>query len=175
MRPAQAVLARKPIMPRRNSARVRLKLIGTVVLFASIVPLLLPSVTCTQQSVTPKGILVLYWYNKDYPGNIAFDQSFQSVLKSAPAGTIEYYSEYLESNRFPGEDQAVVLRDYLRGKYAHRAINVIVAPVDPPLNFFLKYRDDLFPDAPIVFGAATAPPAAELAAGPGMTGLLNLR
>ncbi|HEV2667260.1 MAG TPA: ABC transporter substrate binding protein, partial [Blastocatellia bacterium] len=126
-----------------------------------------------QQAIAPKGILVLNWYNKDYSGNVAFDHGFQSVLKSAPAGSIEYYSEYLETNRFPGDDQAVALRDYLRRKYAQRSIDVVVATADPPLDFLLKYRADLFPHAPIIFGAARSPSAKELAAGPGMTGLIN--
>lgn len=116
---------------------------------------------------------MLYWYNKDYPGNMVFDPSFQAVLKSAPAGSVEYYSEYLETNRFPGEDQAVVLRDYMRGKYAHRSISVVVTAGDPTMNFMRKYRDDLFPTATIVFGASQVPPAKELQAGPGMTGLIT--
>jgi PAS domain S-box-containing protein len=117
---------------------------------------------------------VLYWYNKDFPGNVAFDRSFQVVLQSEPAGTVEYYSEYLESNRFPGENQALVLRDYLRRKYARRNIDAVVAVGDPPLDFLLKHRDNLFSRSPIIFVAAEKPAAKELAGEPGITGFLNL-
>ena len=77
-----------------------------------------------------------------------------------------------ESNRFPGEKQSLLLRDYLRTKYADRNIDVILAVTDQPLAFLLKYRHELFTDIPIVFVAAQSPTAAELAAGPGITGIV---
>ena len=81
------------------------------------------------------------------------------------------YSEYVESNRFPGEKQSLLLRDYLRTKYADRKIDVIVAVTDHQLAFLLKYRHELFTHVPIVFVAVQSPTAAELAAGPGITGV----
>src|SRR5215813_12036614 len=145
---------------------------AAVLLVVSAV-LLIPLEGRSQQDKAPKRILVLYWYNKDFPGNTVSDQSIQSVLNSAPPATVEYYSEYLETNRFPGEDQAITLRDYLHRKYADRPIDVIIATADAPVEFFRKYRSDLFPNTPIVFTAAQSPPEHELKAGPGMTGIIN--
>ena len=159
-------------MSSRNSARVRLNPIGTAALFVAVVILLLPSITRAQQVATPKRILLLYWNDRDYAGNIAFEQNFRAGLQSAPPGTVEYYSEYLESNRFPGEKQSLLLRDYLRTKYADRNIDVILAVTDQPLAFLLKYRHELFTHIPIVFVAVQSPTATELAAGPGITGIV---
>jgi PAS domain S-box-containing protein len=122
-------------------------------------------------AAAPKRILALYWYNKDFPSNPALDRSLQAVLKSAPAGSIEYYTEYLESDRFPGENQSKALRDYLRQKYAGRSIDVVVAVSDVPLEFLLKYRDSLFTHTPIVFFAVKRPTTNE-ASGPGLTGIV---
>jgi len=155
-----------------NSARVRWNPIGMATLFLALVLLLLPSIGRAQQAATPKRILLLYWNDRDYAGNIAFEQTFRAGLQSAPTGTFEYYSEYLQSNRFPGEKQSLLLRDYLRTKYADRNIDVILAVTDQPLAFLLKYRRELFTDIPIVFVAAQSPKAAELAAGPGITGIV---
>ena len=94
---------------------------------------------------------MLYWYNKDFPANVRFDRSFQAALQSAPAGSIEYYPEYLESDRFPGEKQEKALHNYLRQKYADRDINVVVAAGGPALEFLLKNRGDLFSRTPIIF------------------------
>jgi len=160
------------MISRRNSARVRFNPIGTAALFLAVVLLTLPSITRAQQVATPKRILLLYWQQRDYAGNIAFEQNFRAGLKSAPPGTVEYYSEYLESDRFPGEKQSLVFRDYLRTKYADRKIDVILAVTDQPLTFLLNYRHELFAHIPIVFVAVQSPAATELAAGPGITGIV---
>ena len=125
-----------------------------------------------QETEKPKRVLVLYWYGKDLLPNVLFEQSFHEVLQKGPIKNVEYYSEYLESNRFEGEAQEQVFRDYLKRRYADRPIDVVVAVTGAPLEFLLKYRADLFPDAPIVFEAIDRPSHQQLAAGPGMTGVI---
>jgi PAS domain S-box-containing protein len=97
---------------------------------------------------TQKKVLVLYWYGKDFPANVDFDRGVQAVLQQE---RIQYYAEYYEPNRFPGEVQEFALCDYLRRKYSDRKIDVIIAMSRVSADFLLKYRDDLFPDVPIVF------------------------
>src|SRR5262245_55681083 len=110
-------------------------------------PLHLPA-----QNAARKKVLTLYWYSKDFPSNIEFDRGIQEVLRKAG---IDYYAEYLEPNRFPGEGQEIALRDYLRLKYSERKIDVVVAMSAVSADFLVKYRADLFPDAPIVFHTVT--------------------
>ncbi len=135
--------------------------------------LFLPAVVLAQPA-QPKRILVLYWYGRDWPTNSEFEKNFLNVVNSAgPPGSIEYYPEYLESNRFPGDDQEAVLRDYLKQKYANRHIDVVLAGSDTPLSFLLKYRKDLFPNTPIVFGVVQPPNPKEFERGAGLTGVIN--
>jgi PAS domain S-box-containing protein len=142
-----------------------------MVCFIGLVVLLSFQAAPAKAAAAPKRILALYWYNKDFPSNAGFDRSFQAVLQSAPAGSIEYYTEYLESDRFPGENQSEALRDYLHQKYASRTIDVVVAVSDVPLEFLLKYRDSLFTQTPIMF-IALERPATNEASGPGLTGIV---
>jgi signal transduction histidine kinase/CheY-like chemotaxis protein len=137
-----------------------------------VVSLILPARGQGQQSVSPKHILALYWYNKDYPGNAEFDKQFQAELRSGTQGRLEYYSEYLEENRFPGEHQSQFLRDFLRKKYAGRTIDVVVANTPPTLSFLNENRDVLFPRTPIVFATTDFPPDQERVSGPGATGIV---
>jgi PAS domain S-box-containing protein len=160
--------------PGRDSASVRLKLYRTAALLTWVAVSLLPSFGLAQQSAAPKRVLVLHWYDKDHFWNVNFDRGFQAALRTASAETVEYYPEYLESNRFPGENQSRLLRDYLQQKYADRNIDVVVANSDTSLEFLFKYRDDLFSNIPIVFVATRNPTTEELAAGPGITGIINL-
>jgi signal transduction histidine kinase/DNA-binding response OmpR family regulator len=104
-----------------------------------------------QQSTIPKRVLVLHWEDRENPANIRFDGYYQAALESVAPGGIEYFSEYLETNKFPGENQSQVLSDYLRQKYAHLRMDVVVAHSSPSLEFLFKRRKELFPDIPIVF------------------------
>ena len=125
-----------------------------------------------QTAPEPKRVLAIYWDNKDFRGNAIFDESFQNVLKAAPFPNFEYYPEYLEPARFPGEDYVEAFHDYLKRKYQGRRIDVVVAIPDVPLSFLLKYRKDLFPDAPIVFVTTKFPGEAEYAVTRDMTGIV---
>jgi PAS domain S-box-containing protein len=124
-----------------------------------------------EKAARPKGVLALYWYGKDLQSNITLDKSIQESLSAAPAGSIEYYAEYLADDRFPGETQSQLFRDYLRQKYADNRIDVIIAISSPALNFLLKYRNDLFPNTPIVFHTTSRQQASKLTEA-GLTGVV---
>jgi PAS domain S-box-containing protein len=151
-------------------AMIKLFVAGLLVCFASA---LSAHPAYAQPSSRLKRVLVLYWYNKDHPWNVGFDQGFQHALQSSVDPTVEYYAEYLETNRFPGEKQALLLRDYLKAKYADRPIDIVVANSDYSLNFLLNYREELFTDRPVVFVATKSPPNEQLE-GAGLTGILNI-
>ena len=99
----------------------------------------------------PVNVLVMHWYDRGYSVNDEFDKALRAALTSAAPEGVEFYSEYLETNKFPGEDQARLLSEYLRQKYAGRRLDVIISGVSETLDFLLKYRHDLFPSVPIVF------------------------
>ncbi|HWY58058.1 MAG TPA: sigma 54-interacting transcriptional regulator [Terriglobales bacterium] len=161
-------------MKNRNSERARSVVVLTAVLLINGLAWQWPSPARGQQSVAPKRVLVLYWYNKDYLWNVEFDRSFKFRLDSSPPGSIEYYQEYLESNRFPGEREASLFRDYLRKKYADHPIDVVVATSDVSLEFLIKDRGSLFPRVPIVFVATQYPTIAETTTESGLTGIINI-
>ena len=121
-----------------------------------------------QDASATKRVLVLYWYARDNPSNVEFDELFQAAMRTAARPRVEVYSEYLETNRFPGENQSLALRDYLERKYADRKIDVVVAASHVSLAFLLRYRDVLFSNAPIVFHAIASPPPDQLAEVPAL-------
>jgi hypothetical protein len=82
-----------------------------------------------QQTSTPKRVVVLYWYDKNYAGHVRWEQGWTSSMQSANEQSIEYYPEYLEANRFPEENQPQVLHDYLKQKYAEKPIDVVVCAI----------------------------------------------
>ena len=141
--------------------------------FVCVLVMSFATVVRSQDASGRKNVLVLYWDNKDFAGNISFDQGFQAGIRSEPTSQWEIFSEYLDSTRFPGERQAELLADYLREKYAKQQIDAVVATPDPALEFLLRYRAELFPKSPIVFVAVRRPPPEVLNAGPGLTGIIR--
>src|SRR6266850_2229821 len=114
-------------------------------------------------------VLVVHWSPEEFPINPRRDAAIRAVLL-APSETIDYFAEYLESDRFTEPQASKSLRDYIQEKYQGRRIDLVVAVTDVALQFVLQYRNDLFPSAPIVF-AGFFPPEPEIRlADPGITG-----
>ena len=53
-----------------------------------------------QDAFRTKNVLALYWYGRDYPTNVLYEQGLVRALRETEDGP-EYYSEYLESRSFP--------------------------------------------------------------------------
>ena len=100
-----------------------------------------------------KRVLVLYPVSDGQPGILRFDQSLRSVLRAHSNNRVEVYHEYLDSARFPDEHHERRSADFLGGKYSNKKIDVIIAGLAPSLDFALRYRDEIFPGVPVVFGA----------------------
>lgn len=123
------------------------------------------------QTTAPKRLVVLYWDNKEFPGNARFEKSLKAYLQLDRRQDIEYFPEYFEASRFPDQNTAVSFRNYLQAKYAQDPADVVVASADAPLKFLLEYRSDLFQNSPVVFVASDPPSFDILASGAGMTGI----
>jgi signal transduction histidine kinase len=94
--------------------------------------------------------------------------AIQKTLLADPAMQIDYFVEYLESDRFPTAD-ARALGNYIRQKYRSRPIDLVMAIADPALQFVLDYRDQLFPEAPVVYSGVAVPSTVDPGAGAGLT------
>ncbi len=144
------------------------QLVSSVALAALV---LLWSPTASAQAVAPRTVLTLYWSSESFSGTPELDAVIQKALyeHSEP---IDYHAEYLESDRFGDEVASVALRDYIGHKYRGMKIDIVIAVTDVALNFALRYRDDLFPDVPIVFSTVTAPDESVRRSG-GLAGIVN--
>ena len=93
----------------------------------------------------PINVLVMHWYDRGDLLNDQFDSTLHAALQSSAPEGVEYYSEYLETNKFPGEDQARLLSEYLRQKYAGRRLDVIISGVSEKItgNQLLRMRQQL--------------------------------
>jgi len=73
-----------------------------------------------------KRILILFSENKFLPGNALVEQAARKVLEQS-GRPLEFYAEYLDAGRFPGENYYRLFREYLQEKYRLRPPDLILA------------------------------------------------
>jgi signal transduction histidine kinase len=124
-----------------------------------------PSLSAEERS--PRNVLTVHSGSEFFPPNPVLDAAIREVLFSSDELRIDYFTEYLESDRF-GAPASPALADYIRQKYRGRHIDLVIAITNDSLQFVLDQRGDLFPDAPIVFAGITAPDERVRRAGQGL-------
>jgi ABC-type uncharacterized transport system substrate-binding protein len=123
------------------------------------------------QDAPLKTVLAITAGTENFPANPIIDAGVRDALAARTDLPIDYFTEYLESDFFPGEEPSLAFRDYIRGKYRGRRIDLVIAMTDPVLKFALDHRAELFPDAPIVFTGIGVPNESVRTAGGGITGV----
>ena len=123
------------------------------------------------QDAPLKTVLTITAGTENFPANPIIDGGVRDALAARPDLAIDYFTEYLESDFFPGEEASLAFRDYVRGKYRGRRIDLVIAMTDLALRFVLDHRAELFPDAPIVFAGLGVPDESARTDGAGLTGV----
>ncbi len=150
------------------AARRSLALSGVV-----IVAGLLLGVDAEAQPRRPSTVLTIHWGAEDSPGPTAVDAAIKESLFSDPGTPVAYFTEYLESDRFPVEEATAALSTYIRQKYASRPIDVVIAVSDAALEFVRQHRSELFPNTPLVAASTEMLDTGLRSEGPGATGLFG--
>lgn len=95
-------------------------------------------------------VLLVYSNERLLPANIAVDEAIRSTFQSELEVSAEFYTEFLDVDRFPGETQQDRTRDYFSDKYGERPPDVIIAAGGSALIFLIKHRASLFLHVPVV-------------------------
>jgi signal transduction histidine kinase len=104
-----------------------------------------------QASSDTRHIVLLFDERPVLPGMAALEAAFTHTLTSNSPDAVELYREAMDLSRFDSSTYELLLRDFLRAKYAGKKIDVVVAVMGPALDFLLKHADIIFPGASIVF------------------------
>jgi len=111
----------------------------------------------TKASELDKNVLIInsystgfYWTDGECEGILNSLNSEENVIK---------YVEYMDWKRYNSEDNLNKLYEYYKYKYSGKKIDLIITTDDAALNFAIKYRKELFSDAPLVFGGVNKEPA----------------
>src|SRR5688572_3001089 len=93
---------------------------------------------------SPKRILILYDEDKnEFPGLARIDHTLRDHFRSELGKGADVHSESLALSRFerPGYDS--VLAEFFRAKYAQAPPDLVVAVMEPSLDFLLRHADTL--------------------------------
>jgi len=119
----------------------------------------------------PKKVLLLFTHQPDNPGQVILEQAMRSRLRDCLPARPEIYSEYLDAVRTDLTPYEPYLVDQLRGKYAAKKFDLIVAFNPPAVQFLTRNRARLFSDVPTVFVVLDSENLKEIEVGPNMTGI----
>ena len=95
-------------------------------------------------------ILMISAENRFLPATILVERSVQDTLQKLLSGRFEFYAEYLDTSRFPGESHHRLFHLYLREKYAQRPPDLIIVYDSRNFELVETLSRSLFPDLPLV-------------------------
>jgi hypothetical protein len=122
-----------------------------------------------------QNVLFIFDEEQDLPGLALINRGLREVFQREMKDGVELYSEALHISQFKDPGYYGVLRDYFRRKYDGKRPDLIVAVMEPSLDFLLREGRALFPGVPIVICGAD-PSDVEGKALPGnVTGVLAKR
>jgi len=121
-------------------------------------------------------ILFLYDENEaTFPGLARIDRSLRDSFQSEYGKEVDFYSESLDVSHFQRAGYDRILADYYRRKYAGKKLDLIVAVLEPSLDFLLEHGKTVFPGVPIVFCGVEASIFETKRLQPNITGVLVKR
>ena len=121
---------------------------------------------------TLKTVLAIHWGPPDFPITPVVNEAIREALATYE-GPVDYFAEYLESDRIAPGDATRSLADYIRQKYRGRRIDLVFAIADPALRFVLDRQAELFPDTPIVYSGVAIPEDGVRGAHGGLTAVMR--
>ena len=96
-----------------------------------------------------KRVLVLHSYHQGYHWTDRIMSGMNSVFNKKD--NVELFISYMDTKRRSDPAYFKQLRDLYATKYEFVSFDAIVSSDDHALDFLLQYRDELFPNTPVVF------------------------
>jgi signal transduction histidine kinase/ABC-type uncharacterized transport system substrate-binding protein len=96
-----------------------------------------------------KAVLTIFGGEARTPAYETLDRVFRERLAAREAP--QFYTEYLDTARFPGPTHERQMADYLRTRYSGKRIDLLVAVDSGVVRFLKAHGDDIYPGVPVVY------------------------
>lgn len=100
-------------------------------------------------SLNGNEILLLHSYNKGLKWTDGISSGVEEVISQQE--NFELTTQYMDSKKVESEDYFDELLDLYKKKFKSRAYKAVIVADNYAYDFMLRYRDEIFPNAPIVF------------------------
>ncbi|MFZ2093504.1 MAG: ABC transporter substrate binding protein, partial [Pseudolabrys sp.] len=115
-------------------------------------------------------MLIIDQYGPGLPFSAGISSGIRAAVISGSATRVSVYHEQLDVNRFRGSDYEHSLNAHFRLKYRDKQVGVIIAVGPAALEYVLRSRAELWPEAPVVFAFVDKPAITRLTLPPDVTG-----
>ena len=136
-----------PVQPRL----LRRRGLARALLLAALAVLELAPVGVAWAQDNHKQVLVLYSTRRDGEFATIGERELPRILDIGLERELDYYSEFIDTARFPDPSYQIGFGDFLRLKYRGIQFDLVIALQDVAVEFVHRNRDSLFPDTPAVF------------------------
>jgi signal transduction histidine kinase len=141
------------------------------VLLAACAAVLAPGGAAAERGAgDPAQVLVISGTDPYLPAFVAIDAAMRDAVARRRAGPVLWLHESIDTARFGGAAGPILAELFAR-KYESVDIDAVVLVTEPAVDFYLRYRDRLWPDAPVVFHFVAPAYAQQLPAGAGLSGI----
>jgi PAS domain S-box-containing protein len=149
-----------PYEAREDQAKPSMWIVRILSLGATMLLLLnLADTSAVGQAPAPvQRVLVLYSDERLLPANIIMDEAIRTAFAASTNNRVEFYSEFLDVARFPGEEEQQRQRIFFREKYRDRPPDLVIAVSGGALVFLAQHQADLFGAVPIVYCSVAGDP-----------------
>jgi signal transduction histidine kinase len=112
--------------------------------------LLLALVALPAQAATVRQVLILHSFARDFAPFNVVAPAFRNELVRLMPGQVLLREASLDIERPPTPDDERAFIEFLRARYRAYPPELVVAVGAPAAHFYLRYRQDLFPGAPLL-------------------------
>ncbi|MFY9599514.1 MAG: ABC transporter substrate binding protein, partial [Pseudolabrys sp.] len=118
----------------------------------------------------PRSVLIIDQSGPGLPFYAGISSGIRAAMISGSATQVSIYHEQLDFSRFRGPVYAHSLNAHFRVKYRDKPVGVIIAVGSAALEYVLRSRAELWPEAPVVFAFVDKPAITRLTLPPDVTG-----
>ncbi|XWQ82789.1 hypothetical protein RWA05_28910 (plasmid) [Sinorhizobium meliloti] len=118
---------------------------------------------CSAQDAGPvPRVLILYPYDERIPATNIVGEAARTRLVEATSGKVGVFSEFLDLSKFPKKRHVARIARYLAEKYSDGRPDLVIALGEESTRFIVANRNEIAPNAKIVFGGFGSATAEEL-------------